>query len=77
MQYVSILIHSSLAPTRKCADKLLRYALRCGGKSPWVKTEIDTIAGKRETLLIARPLPLLSVRIAPYALPFLQEYFTE
>ena len=59
------------------ARTLIGFALRLRGTERWEAIGIDAFSGGGENLLIARPAPVVRVRVAEYALPALRKYFTE
>lgn len=75
--YVTLLIHNDENMTPAQAEQAVRHALAVCGYTPWESMSIDIFQGPEGSLLIACPKQEPEVHIAPYALPFFNEYFTE
>lgn len=63
--------------TTQQAEQAVRHALSVCGYQPWESMSIEIFEGPEISLLIASPIQEPEVRIADYALPFINEYFTE
>lgn len=72
--YISILLPDGVRFTPGAVRVLLGCALRRGGGS-WGGAVCDVFPGRRGTLILARPG--VSARIADYAVPILNKYFTD
>lgn len=59
------------------AEKILRKLLDSKHLKQWKQIHFDVFAGNASTLFLAYPEPEIKITVAPYALPFIQEYFTE
>ena len=75
--YVTLLIHKGENMTTEQAEQAVRHALSVCGYDPWESMSIEIFEGGEDSLLIATPRREPQVRIADYALPFLNEYFTK
>lgn len=75
MHYITITLPPRAALTASGASLLACYARRRRGKQPWASMAAEEYAGRGGTLLLVRPAPAYSVRIADWALPFLRKYF--
>ena len=75
--YVTILIHKGENMTTEQAEQAVRHALSVCGYAPWESMSIEIFEGDEVSLLIASPRREPEVCIADYALPFINEYFTE
>lgn len=69
-RFITLLIHSDGNISQDTAEALVRSALKHSGLAPWHGIRIELFPGRESTLLMAAPLDGISVRIAPYALPF-------
>jgi len=59
------------------AEAMVRGELEKQKKDQWKSMEIDCFAAGNSIFLLARPGEISRVYIAPYALPWLMDYFTE
>ena len=59
------------------AEKLLRKLLDDRNITPWKRIHIDVYGIPGQSLYIAYPEAEMKIRLAEYALPFIEEYFTE
>jgi len=75
--YVTLLIHKGENITTQQAEQAVRHALSVCGYRPWENMSIEIFEGPELSLLIASHRPEPEVHIADYALPFINEYFTE
>jgi len=75
--FVAILLHNSKKLDLQNAKCIVKDALDGAGLEPWEKIEIDMFSGSGDTLLIAKPAGGCKARIADYALPFFNRYFTD
>ena len=73
--YISILLPDGVRLTPGAVRVLLGRALRRGGGGSWGGAVCDVFPGRRGTLILARPG--VSARIADYAVPILNKYFTD
>lgn len=62
---------------KKAAENLLRRAMCEKHLKQWENIHFEVFCGKHGTLYLAFPENGIKIHIAPYALPFLNEYFTE
>ena len=56
---------------------LVNYLQRRRGLESWGAIHADLFPGHDETLMIVRPMQTVSVRLAEYILPFLNNYFMD
>lgn len=74
--YISILLPRGVSITPGAVRVLLGCAVRrSSGGERWGGAVCDVFPGRRGTLILARPA--VSVRIADYAVPILNKYFTD
>ncbi len=73
--YISILLPDGVRITPGAVRVLLGCAARRSGGESWGGEVCDVFPGRRGTLILARPA--VSARIADYAVPILNKYFTD
>ncbi len=59
------------------AEQLIRELLNINHIPQWSSICIDIFTGDENALFFAYPLHEIKLTLAPYALPFLEQYFTE
>lgn len=59
------------------AERMLRKALEEYNVEPWGRIHIDAYCAGGRSLFIAYPESETKISLAAYALPFLNDYFTE
>ena len=73
---VAIVLDGNMNFDHRSAERLVRRLLE-HRKLVWKAMYIDVFTYDDRTLLLARPEEITKVYIAPYALPWLADYFTE
>ena len=75
MNYIVIRVHKPRAClSQRAAKLLLDYVLLRCRRQPWSQTAVEAFSGSSGALLLLRPLPAETVRLADYALPLLLRY---
>lgn len=75
MHFVAITLPPRAALSPAASALLAGYARRRSGKTPWSRLAAEEHAGPAGTLLLVRPAPVVTARIADWAEPFLRKYF--
>ncbi len=75
MHFVAITLPPRAELSASAAALLASYARRRCGRAPWRAVAAEEHPGPAGTLLLLRPAPVYSVRIADWAEPFLRKYF--
>lgn len=75
--FVALAFNEGEAIDSTSAEAMVRCELERRHKGQWKSVEIDLFTAGDSVLLLARPGKLSRVYIAPYALPWLMDYFTE
>ncbi len=76
-RYAAFSVSSSETFNVRDIGTTLRNILMMNNIKPWSQIHVDVFSGGDETMYLAYPENGLSISIAPYALPFIKEYFTE
>lgn len=75
--FVAVLLDSAEMPDPRSAEAMVRRLLEDTHLRRWSGMHIEIFPAHASALLLARPENTLRISIAGYALPYLQEYFTE
>ncbi len=59
------------------ATDFVREQLRESLLPCWHNISVEVFAGSGEALYLAHPLDSMKISIAPFLMPFIEEYFTE
>ena len=70
-------IEATVGPNREEAEKCIKKILNSAGLTPWNNICIDYYGINNKNICFAYPCEYSKISIAPYALPFIEEYFTE
>ncbi len=73
MSFTIIRTYRGAALTSGAALTLVCYALRRRGAEPWEALRVEQFAGSGGALSITRPVRIVRVALADYALPLLRQ----
>ena len=74
---VALILGREETLSAQTAKNIINELLKKNTGLVWDEMYIDIFSGKSGSLLLARPKVITKMSIAPYALPFLKDYFTE
>ena len=75
--FVALILDGDIQIDSASAEAMVRHELERMHKLQWLSMQIDCFAAGDNVMLLARPGDISRVYIAPYALPWLKDYFTE
>jgi len=74
---VALMLDKAAPIDSDSAQSLVRRVLEQRNMPVWNAMYIDVFTGNDRSMLLARPETISRVSIAPYALPWFMDYFTE